>query len=43
MSYLARFPISSEATVYFALVWTASILWEQFGHLVTTRVETTAV
>ena len=32
LSLMARFPIGSEATLYFALVWTANVLWDLFGH-----------
>jgi hypothetical protein len=32
VSLIAHFPIGSEATVYFALVWTANVLWDLFGH-----------
>ena len=32
LSLVARFPIGSEATMYFALVWTANVLWDLFGH-----------
>ena len=42
MSVLGCFPIASEATAYFALVWTASVLWDQFGHHFTAPVETAA-
>jgi hypothetical protein len=31
-SLVARFPIGSEATVYFALVWTGKVLLDLFGH-----------
>ena len=41
-SLLAGFPIVSEATLYFALVWTANVLWDLFGHRFVARVETTA-
>jgi hypothetical protein len=42
MSLLAGFPIVSEATVYFALVWTAHVLWGLFGHRFAATVETAA-
>ena len=41
MSFVARFPIVSEATVYFAFVWTANVLWDLFGHRFVARVEPT--
>ena len=31
-SLVARFPIGSEATLYFALVWTGKVLLDLFGH-----------
>jgi hypothetical protein len=37
---LTRFPIVSEATVYFALVWIAHVLWGLFGHHFAATVET---
>jgi uncharacterized membrane protein YgaE (UPF0421/DUF939 family) len=40
MSIVAHFPISSEVTLYFALVWTANVLWDRFGHQFTASVET---
>jgi hypothetical protein len=42
MSTLAHFPIASEATVYFALVWTANVLWDLVGHRFAATVETAA-
>jgi hypothetical protein len=39
-SLLAGFPIVSEATVYFALVWTANVLWDLVGHRFAATVET---
>ena len=41
MSILAGFPIVSEATLYFALVWTANVLWDMFGHRFTAPIEAT--
>ena len=41
-SLLARFPVASEATVYFALVWTANALWDLAGHRLTPPPETAA-
>lgn len=38
----AHFPIASEATAYFALVWTANVLWDRFGHRFAATVETVA-
>jgi hypothetical protein len=40
MSFVAHFPIASEATLYFALVWMASVLWDLFGHRFAAPVET---
>jgi hypothetical protein len=39
-SIVAHFPIASEATVYFALVWTANVLWDLFGHRFAAPLET---
>ena len=42
MSIVAHFPIVSEATLYFALVWTANVLWDLVGHRFAAPVETAA-
>jgi len=32
LSLLARFPVGSEATFYFALVWSVNVLFDLYGH-----------
>jgi hypothetical protein len=41
-SLLAHFPIGGEASLYFALVWTANVLWDLFGHRFAASPETAA-
>ena len=41
LSLMAHFPIGSEATFYFALVWTVNVLWDLFGHRLAALPETT--
>jgi hypothetical protein len=42
LSLMAHFPIASEATFYFALVWTVDALWNLFGHRIAASPETAA-